>query len=172
MSAALRNAMVEIARAEIGVKSSKNNVGPLIEAYQAATYGEPGAWPWCAAFTAWVLREGLKTPAGVEFMLAKGITDAEAWRCKTGVVFTWSDQWGPKRATMIMPPALPQPGDFVVFNVGPNGHIGICSAPSTSSSVKTIDGNVGGNTLWTMFKDCVAEKTRSPSKIRASIRIE
>ena len=53
--------LVNLARREVGVREGAvNNTGARIEAYQGATWLQPGAWPWCAAFTAWLMREWLE----------------------------------------------------------------------------------------------------------------
>ena len=69
--AALLARLVALARREIGTREAGgNNRGARVEEYQQATWLNPAPWPWCAAFTCWLLREWLRDPAHVERLSA------------------------------------------------------------------------------------------------------
>ena len=56
--------LVELAKNEVGTREGAvNNTGARIVEYQGATWLQPGAWPWCAAFTCWLMRELLEDEA-------------------------------------------------------------------------------------------------------------
>jgi hypothetical protein len=50
--------LVALARSEVGTREGGgNNRGIRIEEYQQATWLTRGSWPWCTAFTCWLMRE-------------------------------------------------------------------------------------------------------------------
>jgi len=64
---------------------------------QQATWLAPGSWPWCAAFTCWVLREWLEDAnvrKALSELTGKNIieTSAEKYRCKDPSAFGW-EKW-------------------------------------------------------------------------------
>ena len=73
-SNALEN-LVKIALSQVGVKESGgNNNGPEVRKYQSATELKPASWPWCAAFTGWIIREWLKDKENQEWLSLKTLT--------------------------------------------------------------------------------------------------
>ncbi len=53
--------LIAIAESQVGVREiGGNNRGDKIREYQTATDLAPGAWPWCAAFTDWCIKEWLE----------------------------------------------------------------------------------------------------------------
>lgn len=137
----LQSELVRIARSQLGVEEvGGNNRGPEIEQYQRATWLEPGAWPWCAAFTAWCLREALAA-------IGVSRASAEAWRCRDASAFGWIT-WASRRAgCIVLPPRVdPMAGDIVVYDFnGPTaaggGHIGIVESDMPGDAFLAIEGN-------------------------------
>jgi hypothetical protein len=131
--------LIEIAAREVGVREEGgNNKGVSIERFQKATWLAVGAWPWCAAFTAYVLQRWLQTPEGVNYLDGR---KADDFRCKDASAFGWV-KWAQKKGLMVMEEDAPaMAGDFVVFDFS---HIGIVEYDSTSSTILTIEGNTNG----------------------------
>ena len=73
-----KSILVGIAEAEIGTREQGgNNRGGRVVAYQKATWLEPDAWPWCAAFVCWRVKEWLGVPGVAESI---GVGNVEKWR--------------------------------------------------------------------------------------------
>ena len=88
--------LVKIALSQVGVKESGgNNNGPEVRKYQSATELKPASWPWCAAFTGWIIREWLKDKENTEWLGLKTLTP-EQWRPKTAALVSTSRE--PTRA--------------------------------------------------------------------------
>lgn len=173
----LGHEIVRIAAAEIGVKESGgNNLGPRIAEYQRATDLAPGAWPWCAAFCAWVLQQALGTQAGLELL---GGVPPESWRCRSARAFDWIT-WAQREDLLVFdedhPELRPLAGDFMIFDFS---HIGIVEhgvvqpgAPGRTMLVETIEGNTGPKGLRdSAAGDGVMRKTRKASLCRAYVRL-
>lgn len=147
-----------IALKEVGVKEVGNNGGPRIREYQAATWLEPGSWPWCAAFVCWCLRESLKvSPAAFKRPETAGAYDFENWARDNAA-----------KGVRLIKPATDsvREGDIVVYKFS---HIGIAVANESGGMVKTVEGNTdddGGRE-----GDGVYRKTRKKPQIRSIIRI-
>lgn len=164
--------LVDIASGQVGVKEEGgNNKGPFIRLYQGATWLQPGPWPWCAAFCAWVLREWLvKANGAIE---AVGIKDDETsgWRCQDASAFGWIT-WAKKRGLYVTDEKeLAKAGDFVVFDFS---HIGICVRDQQPGEtvIHTIEGNTNvAGTRDSLTGDGVATKVRATNLVRAYIRI-
>lgn len=122
-SKALEN-LAKIALSQVGVKEvGGNNNGPEIRKYQTATELKPASWPWCAAFTGWIIREWLKDKENTGWLGLKTLTP-EQWRPKTAAAFgyiSWA-QDRPATTKVLSRKAKPQIGDLVVFDFS---HIGI-----------------------------------------------
>jgi hypothetical protein len=166
-------ALVAKAYEEVGVMEDpgKNNTGEMIRKFQEATWLAPGAWPWCAAFIAWVLREWLQDK---DVQKALGLLtphDIDKWRCRDASAFGW-DKWALERGLVVVPPSsLAKAGDLVVFEFS---HIGIVTADQKTlkSSISTIEGNTNGRGDRDSVKgDGVWKKTRLPSLVKNYIRI-
>lgn len=76
--------VVAAARSQLGIRETTMNRGPGIGKYWAATTypnGEANREPWCAAFAAWCVREGMLANAGLRI--------TEVTRPKSAVVADW-----------------------------------------------------------------------------------
>ena len=101
--------MVSIARGEIGVSEvDGTNCGPRVNEYKAATWLDPkAAWPWCAAFICWVVREAVEQK-DVE---CKRPQTASAWDFEN-----WAKQQSGKGVELRKPTNEDiKAGDIVVF---------------------------------------------------------
>jgi hypothetical protein len=153
--------LVRIATAEIGVEEvNGSNCGPRVDEYKAATWLDPHqAWPWCAAFVCWVVREAMEATGGrytFDRPRTAGAWDFENWSRKQDSS-TWTKR--PHDGDI-------QAGDIVVFNFS---HIGIAvSGMDAGGWVATVEGNTDaagsreGGGVW--------RKMRHASKIRSRIR--
>lgn len=163
--------LVRIALAEVGAREiGGNNLGPRVQEYQTATWLEPAAWPWCAAFTCWVLRQWLATPLGKVYLGPnRGVA---TWRCKDASAFGW-EKWAKNKGLEILPEtSLAKAGDFVVFDFS---HIGLVAEdqPSRTTSIVTIEGNTAdkGDKRDGGGDDGVWIRNRSPNLVRSYIRL-
>jgi len=158
--------LVQIARAEIGVRESpkNSNRGPRVDIYKAATWLPAElAWPWCAAFVCWAFREAM-TQCGVkETTTFKRPRTAGAWD-----FINWSLAQDSSTTTNRAPKAKDiAAGDIIVFNFS---HIGIAaSSADAKGNFKTVEGNTdesgsreGGGVYF---------KTRNISTVKARIRV-
>lgn len=168
-SKALDN-LVKIALSQVGVKESGgNNNGAKIRKYQASTTLKPASWPWCAAFTGWVVQEWLKDPENAKWLGLKVMTP-EKWRPKTAAAFGYI-QWAkarPATAKVLSSKAKPQVGDFVIFDFS---HIGIVTKVG-EKNFQCVEGNTNGRgTRDSTSGDGVWLKTRTSSLVRNYVRI-
>lgn len=170
------NAIVALAVKELGVREEGgNNRGARVRVYQGATWLKPDAWPWCAAFCAWVLMEALKSADGQAYLQKKAVP-ASAFRCKDASAFGWLD-WAKKQRLVVFdesdPKLTPQAGDFVVFDFS---HIGVVERPVLSGgrvvAVNTVEGNTNGKgERDSESGDGVWRKTRAVGLVRGYIRL-
>jgi hypothetical protein len=170
----LVESLLDIARREVGVEEAGgNNLGPRIDEYRAATWLEPGPWPWCAAFTSWVLREALRTHAGRVFLNGH---DAHQWRCRSAAAFEWI-AWARHRGLQVIDPSNGNPaaGDFVVYEFS---HIGIVELPMLVAGEPRVQQmiTIEGNTALKGLRDSDAgdgvwRLRRAVSLARAYIRL-
>jgi hypothetical protein len=134
--------LAQIAERELGKKETKGrNLGPEVRKYQAATNLAPGAWPYCAAFVAWVIERWLDDPANVKWLGLRATTPAK-WRPKTALAYgfvKWA-QDRPATCTILPDTATPQPGDLVCYDFS---HIGIVKE-SRGNKFVAIEGNTSG----------------------------
>jgi hypothetical protein len=164
--------LVQIAEKEIGRKETAgSNRGPAVRKYQAATNLDPGAWPYCAAFCAWILQQWLADPANVKWLALKSTTPAN-WRPKTALAYGFI-KWAEARpATCVVLPdtAEPMPGDLAVYDFS---HIGIVKR-SLGDRFEAIEGNTSGmraDGTPSRDGDGVYLKVRPRSLARCFIRI-
>jgi hypothetical protein len=156
-------AIVKIATREIGVEEvNGSNCGPRVDDYKAATWLNPKlAWPWCAAFICWVVREAADD-AGVKFTPKfKRPRTASAWGMEDWSLAQDSSTWTkkPHRNDILA-------GDIVVFK---SSHIGFAiSKPDANGYVTTIEGNTDGQ--GSREGGAVLRKKRHVSKFRSRIR--
>lgn len=152
--------LLAIAEAEVGVREgTTNNTGKRIRDYQSATWLKPGAWPWCAAFTCWVLKETLKS------------SNLKIDLCKDASAFGW-EKWATKNGfALLSENKLAKAGDFVVFDFS---HIGIVAKDqlSITDKIETIEGNTNGaGDRDSVSGDGVWRKKRDHSLTRHYIRV-
>lgn len=154
----LQDHIVQIALSQVGVRETGgNNVGPEILKYQEATWLKPGAWPWCAAFCAWVLKMAAKNAELKNFI-----------PCPDASAYGW-EKWAVKRGWILLPETEPcKPGDFVTFDFS---HIGVV-IEDKGHSIVTVEGNTNGKgERDSESGDGVWQKTRARSLVKSFIRI-
>lgn len=134
--------LIAIARSQVGVREvGGNNRGDKIREYQSATDLPPGAWPWCAAFTSWCIREWLKDKDAVEWLNLQRRTP-EDWRPKTALAYgytAWARQ-RPNTTRIFTERERALAGDIVTFDFS---HIGFVISES-GNIIQTIEGNTNG----------------------------
>lgn len=161
----LQAAIVTKAIDEIGVRESpkNSNRGKRVDEYKAATtLDSKQAWPWCAAFVCFIVREAM-TKCGIkETKTFKRPTTAGAWD-----FIRWSKEQDNTTSTLISPKAKDiQPGDIIVFKFS---HIGISSsAANTMGEFFTVEGNTDLN--GSREGGGVYSKKRNISSVKARIR--
>lgn len=164
--------LISIARSELGTREDAvNNTGARIVEYQGATWLAPGAWPWCAAFTAWVMREWLEDESVRKLLNLDTFSLAEKWRCRDASAFGW-EKWARQRNISVLPETeKARAGDFIVFDFS---HIGLVieNQVSINSKIVTIEGNTNGRgERDSDAGDGVWEKQRMPSLTKSYIRM-
>ncbi len=164
--------LIGLAAQEVGVhEEGANNTGARIVEYQGATWLAPGAWPWCAAFTCWIMREWLEDEAVRAVLGFSSFSLAEKWRCRDASAFGW-EKWAAKRGIKLFPETeKAKAGDFVVFDFS---HIGLVIKDQSEigDKIETIEGNTNGKgEPDSASGDGVWEKTRAPSLTKSYIRI-
>src|SRR5262245_10081886 len=93
--------LVDLAKSQVGIREEGgNNRGEHIREYQSATWLAPGPWPWCAAFTAWLLREWTESP-DVQAALSLRPEQLEKWRCKDASAYGW-ETWASKHGYRVL----------------------------------------------------------------------
>jgi len=151
--------LVDLARREIGVEEiDGTNCGPRVNQYKAATNLPPKeAWPWCAAFVCWLVREAMK---GGTYTFQRPTT-AGAWAFEA-----WSRAQDASAQTKKPHAGDIKPGDIIVFTFS---HIGLAiSAADRNGFVQTIEGNT--DAAGSREGGGVYQKTRRLSQIRSRIR--
>jgi hypothetical protein len=166
---AIRRALVEIARRDVGKVEVTRNRAPWIAKYWPATTlpnGHADRQPYCAAAVAYWVREWLRLP---EVMDALKMTPAgaERWRCKSPAAFAWLD-WAAARKLEVLsdrPTERLRVGDLMIFDIS---HIGIVRADDTNG-VYTIEANTGNGSI--RDGDGCFERVRTRAQARAFIRL-
>jgi GH24 family phage-related lysozyme (muramidase) len=162
--------LIEIAQREVGVREvGGNNCGVRVREYQRATELRPlGPWPWCAAFTSWVIKEWLNTFPEATRALGWKNEEVDARRPKTAGAFSYID-WARRFDQEILPPTTtPEPGMIAIFDFS---HIGFVKAPMAGGKFRSIEGNTNGQgDRDSVMGDGVWEKVRATSLIRKFIR--
>ncbi len=166
--------LVETALSEVGVhEEGGNNLGPKVREYQGATWLEPGAWAWCAAFVCWCVRKAYQGAGSGPWSLA-GKT-FEQWRPKTASAVGDFDLewWARKQGLQVFDEdASVEPGDIITFDFGHCG-IAVARAANNSATIETAEANTGPAGLRdSMEGDGVWRKTRARPLIRRIIRLE
>jgi hypothetical protein len=163
-----RSRLAAIALSQVGKREvGGNNVGPAVRMYQSSTWLEPAAWPWCAAFVCWCIREWLKDPQVLELL---GMTpkQAEKWRPKTAGAYDFAN-WAKKQGLKTLSEkAEALTGDLIIFDFS---HIGIVT-DQMKGVRRTVEGNTNGQgDRDSTSGDGVWKKTRADSLARTLIRI-
>jgi hypothetical protein len=164
------NKLVEIAQNEVGVREvGGNNRGARIREYQAATELAPAAWPWCAAFVDWCIKEWLNDPQAVRWLNLRRSTP-EAWRPKTALAYgltAWARN-RPNTTRIFTEKEIAMPGDIVTFDFS---HVGIVVSDN-SSSIEVVEGNTNGRgDRDSTSGDGVWKKNRKKTLVKDLIRI-
>lgn len=164
--------LINIAKAEVGTREGAiNNTGARIVEYQGATWLAPGAWPWCAAFTSWVMREWLADESVRTSLNLSSFSLAEKWRCRDASAFGW-EKWARQRDLLILPETeIARAGDIVVFDFS---HIGLVIEDQglITNKIKTIEGNTNNKgDRESNSGDGVWNKERMPVLTKSYIRI-
>lgn len=163
--------LVKIANSQVGTKEQGgNNKGAEIIKYQQATWLKPDAWPWCAAFICWCIREWLKiesVKASLKF------TDAiiTKWRPRTAGAFDFLNWAKDQKLKVFDEKLLAKAGDIVIFDFS---HIGLVveDQKPNSKEIICIEGNTNNKgERDSESGDGVWKKTRSTSLVREYIRI-
>ena len=166
---AIRQALVEIARRDVGKVEITRNRAPWIQKYWPATTlpnGHTDRQPYCAAAVCYWVREWLKIPE-VMAALKMTPTGAERWRCKSAAAFGWLD-WANARKLDVLsdsPTERLRVGDLFIFDVS---HIGIVR-DDDANGVYTIEANTGNGSV--RDGDGCWERKRDRSAARAFIRL-
>ncbi|MDX2034916.1 MAG: hypothetical protein SF339_29845 [Blastocatellia bacterium] len=170
--------LVDLAKKEVGTREgSINNTGARIVEYQGATWLQPGAWPWCAAFTCWLMRELLEDEEVRNYLKTYfnrqelTFAQAEKVRCRDASAFGW-EKWASSHGFQLLSENnLAKAGDFVVFDFS---HIGLVieDQPNLSAKIRTIEGNTNGKgERDSTSGDGVWEKQRDRTLTKSYIRI-
>ena len=143
-----------VAEGQVGVREEGHNGGEDVRKFQRATWLDPGAWPWCAAFVCWCYQQASKQASAPSIKRPRtaGAWDFERWAKDQGV-------------TLFKPSVKAKRGDIVIFTFS---HIGIAVADQDGEVVSTVEGNT--NPGGSREGDGVYKKTRKASKIRSLIR--
>ena len=169
MNSVLLQRLVDIAVHQQGCKETPGhpNTGPMVEAYQSATWLKPGPWPWCAAFIAWCLKEWLRSPDVQSAFGLSSIAQVEQWRFRSAKAFDF-ENWGTAHKMDVLPEgALAKAGDIITFDFS---HIGIVRADEVQGQpIATVEGNTNG--AGSRDGDGVYLKTRADSLTRRYIRL-
>ena len=148
--------IAKIAKSQIGVRETSPNSGRDIAEYQRATWLPVGAWPWCAAFVCWVIKQAIKDRS-VTFPRPEtaGAWDFENW-CKSI----------DNSAILHKPATSVKTGDIVIYRFS---HVGIAVGDMDKDGmVSVVEGNTNGD--GSREGDGVYLKQRSINKIRSVIR--
>jgi hypothetical protein len=166
----MNSLLSEIASIEIGVREQGgNNRGPRIRVYQAATWLEPGPWPWCAAFVDWCVLRWLDSSV-VRDWLKLSKFQATSFRPRTAGAWDLAN-WARKnseRVTILGEGAPAEPGDIVLYDFS---HVGIIER-DLGASFQAIEGNTNGSgDRDSTTGDGVWRKRRERSLARNFLRI-
>lgn len=163
MSAKLSPHLVDIAKAEIGVEEiDGTNCGVRVNEFKSATNLPPHeAWPWCAAFVCWVVKQALAISGVKQTPTFKRPTTAGAWDLEN-----WSLRQDNSTQTRKRPGSDIKPGDIVIFTFS---HVGIAaSEPDSDGYLVTYEGNT--DKAGSREGGGVFQKLRHISKVRSRIR--
>jgi len=164
--------LVDIANSQVGIKEEGgNNKGPHIVKYQQTTWLKPDAWPWCAAFVCWCIREWLKDASVKQYMK---LTDEQikTWRPRTAGAFDFANWAKKNNLQMLDEKSLAKAGDIVIFDFS---HIGIVAVDQKkiTDNIQVVEGNTNGTGARdSVSGDGVWLKTRNTNLVKNYIRIK
>ena len=155
----LADKLVSLARNEIGVEEvDGSNCGVRVDTYKSATNLPPHeAWPWCAAFVCWLVREAVRTDGPYTFARP---TTAGAWDFEN-----WSKKQDNSTHTLRTPGNDIKAGDIVIFKFS---HIGLCVRSAEAGRIRTVEGNT--DAAGSREGGGVFEKSRALDSIKTRIR--
>lgn len=155
----LADKLVSLARNEIGVEEvDGSNCGVRVDTYKSATNLPPHeAWPWCAAFICWLVREAVRTDGPYTFARP---TTAGAWDFEN-----WSKKQDNSTHTLRNPGNDIKAGDIVIFKFS---HIGLCVRSAEAGRIRTVEGNT--DAAGSREGGGVFEKSRALDSIKTRIR--
>lgn len=170
--------LVQLAMNEVGTREGPvNNTGARIVEYQGATWLQPGAWPWCAAFCCWLVRELLEEDEVRAYLASYfkkpslSFAQAEKARCRDASAFGW-EKWARASGFKLLDEnQLARAGDFVVFDFS---HIGLViqDQKTLADRIRTVEGNTNGKgERDSATGDGVWIKERDRSLVKSYIRI-
>lgn len=152
--------VANIAEKEKGTEEIGNsNCGPKVNVYKAATWLDPeAAWPWCAAFVDWVIKEAMESGGPYTFHRPR---TAGAWALED-----WSLDQDASTNTKKKPGTDIKRGDIVIFRIS---HVGIAlSDVRESGYVTTVEGNT--NAAGSREGQGVFVKSRRYTEFKTRIR--
>jgi len=155
----LAEKLVALAQLEIGVEEvDGTNCGVRVDSYKSATNLPPHeAWPWCAAFVCWLVREAVRTDGPYTFARP---TTAGAWNLEN-----WSKEQDNSTHTLRNPGNDVKAGDIVIFKFS---HVGLCLRGAETGRIRTIEGNT--DAAGSREGGGVFEKSRALDSIKTRIR--
>lgn len=155
----LAEKLVALAQLEIGVEEvDGTNCGVRVDSYKSATNLPPHeAWPWCAAFICWLVREAVRTDGPYTFARP---TTAGAWNLEN-----WSKEQDNSTHTLRNPGNNVKAGDIVIFKFS---HVGLCLRGAEAGRIRTIEGNT--DAAGSREGGGVFEKSRALDSIKTRIR--
>lgn len=158
----LAQSILALAAKEVGTEEiDGTNCGPRVNEYKAATNLPPqDAWPWCAAFVCWLVREAMNACGIKETAKFKRPTTASAWGFEA-----WSLAQDNTTQTRRLHHGDIEAGDIVIFTFT---HIGIATGPPINGMVPTIEGNTDGS--GSREGGAVLRKSRRVEQIKCRIR--
>ncbi len=167
-----RKRLADIAAAEIGVREvGGNNRGPKIVEYQSATWLKPAAWPWCAAFICWVVKQWVVDPDVRATLKLRNDREVEVWRPKTAGAFDFARWAKEKNVPVLRRTSRALAGDLAILDFS---HIGIVIRDQTEGSeqIITVEGNTNSKgERDSTSGDGVWRKIRPITLVRSYIRI-
>ena len=154
----LASRIVSVATAEIGVEEvNGTNTGIRVNEYKSATNLPPKeAWPWCAAFVCWVVKQAM----GDRPYTFSRPTTAGAWDLER-----WSLEQNASTNTKKSPGSDIKAGDIVIFRFS---HVGFAVADAEDGFVTTVEGNT--DIAGSREGGGVFRKRRAVSIVRSRIR--
>lgn len=170
-----RRRLATIAMGQVGVREEGgNNCGPKVREYQSATWLEPAAWPWCAAFVDWCVRAWVY-PITRDPLFGK--EEVKGWLPRTAGAFdllNWAELKGMRILSKLDDV---EAGDIVIYDMS---HCGIVTADQarkrltvSRSAIEAVEGNTGpAGGRDANAGDGVFLKMRSRLLVRNFIRLE